>query len=304
MTDRQPIVIWRFVDGKPGHEKQTEGLANAIQQLHACTIIPVRPASVISTAFDFICRRLSVSYPNEKPDLILGAGHKTHLAMLVCQSITNAPAVLLMKPSLPTSCFNLCIIPDHDQVRSNDHVLLSRGPINNQQFTSEKQTDTGLILLGGISRHYDWSETLVMDQINQVLSSCPDIHWTITDSRRTPLTSGHKLKQLKSENVNYLPHEQTSSGWLQKQLQINANVWVTSDSLSMMYEAVTAGCRVGILEAGKTQQTKQTQSIKRLLENKMVTAFSDWQSGQELSQPTQQLNEASRFAQLILDRFF
>jgi len=28
-----PLVIWRIIDGKPGHENQTLGLANAMRRL-------------------------------------------------------------------------------------------------------------------------------------------------------------------------------------------------------------------------------------------------------------------------------
>ncbi|NTV97009.1 MAG: hypothetical protein HGA75_16620, partial [Thiobacillus sp.] len=41
----QPLTLWRLVDGKPGHEKQTLGLAQALGRLTDCRRIDI-PALV------------------------------------------------------------------------------------------------------------------------------------------------------------------------------------------------------------------------------------------------------------------
>ncbi len=61
---------------------------------------------------------------------------------------------------------------------------------------------------------------------------------------------------------------------MEEQYDKNKVVWVTADSISMIYEALTAGCRVGIFPM---QWRKEKGKFKRnedlLLEKKLVTVI-------------------------------
>jgi len=48
-------------------------------------------------------------------------------------------------------------------------------------------------------------------------------------------------------------------------------VWVTEDSVSMIYEALTAGCRVGVMMLDRLKQDRITRSVDNLLQQHIIS---------------------------------
>ncbi|MBM3864135.1 MAG: hypothetical protein FJ385_09365 [Verrucomicrobia bacterium] len=107
-----PLVLWLIGDGKPGHENQSLGLAEAIGRRVPVDIHRIRLAQGRG-----LLGRLAAATATAKtlprPDFILGAGHATHLPLLWLARKYGAKSVVLMKPSLPLACFDWCIAPEH-----------------------------------------------------------------------------------------------------------------------------------------------------------------------------------------------
>ena len=107
------IVIWRFVDGKPGHEKQSAGLLQGIESIHPIAVFEI---DVRFKPF-FWCqirRKLRGETPDlPEPDLLIGAGHRTHLPLLIARIACGGRTVVLMRPTLPHRWF-----PPHISCRS------------------------------------------------------------------------------------------------------------------------------------------------------------------------------------------
>jgi mitochondrial fission protein ELM1 len=101
------------------------------------------------------------------------------------------------------------------------------------------------------------------------------------------------------------PHQDASADWLPNQLQQASEVWVTEDSVSMIFEALSSGAAVGLLpmkrlkENGKIQQT-----IKRLIDSNSLTTYSSWLAQRKLSPAPTILNEADRCAKIITQKIF
>lgn len=127
---QSPVVIWRLVDGKPGHENQTLGLAYALRRELSCEIheIPVRGRAVALLYWLFGFYPPGRGLPS--PDLILGAGHTTHLHLLAAKKAAAGRTVVLMRPSLPVSWFDLTLIPGHDEYRGGGVYLETSGVLN------------------------------------------------------------------------------------------------------------------------------------------------------------------------------
>jgi hypothetical protein len=89
-----PLVIWRLSDGKPGHEKQTQGLARALLKNRDCVChtLPA-PASLPSLAY-WLTGRFPPGRALPSPDIILAAGHATHFALLAARRARGGEAVL------------------------------------------------------------------------------------------------------------------------------------------------------------------------------------------------------------------
>jgi len=297
------VTVWRFVDGKPGHDRQSAGLVRALQEHRPCATHTCSVGPAARVLVDLLLGRSPVTDAVPRPDIAVGAGHATHLSLLAARRATGCAAIVLMKPGLPLGWFDLCLVPRHDHVGSSDHVVETEGAINPIIHTPEKTPDTGMMLLGGPSKHYDWDCEAMLSQIRSVLEKNAASHWQITSSRRTPAEFMTGLATLAGERVRLAPHTECPPGWLDRELPHQEQVWVSPDSVSMVYEAISAGARVGLFDLPAQQADKITRAIDELCAAGMATPFSLWREGRVLSTPPRILNEADRCAAIISDRF-
>ena len=293
------MSIFIVSDGKPGHQNQTIGLAEALIKVRAETSYTLlEPLSFLSCLLILLgLKNLPYSDQPNSSDIILGAGHRTHWTLLTLKLKSKAFTAVLMKPSLPMSCFDLCIIPEHDNVPPSQRVFLTKGAINRVQPSNHLNPDKGLILIGGESKHYQWDSESIIAQLSEYLTSTSK-SWTLTTSRRTP--DGF-LSALAETNlpIEVIPFEQTNADWLPKQLQSNQEVWVSPDSVSMIYEALSCGATVKIFELEKSKPNRINQSIDQLLSQKLVSLVSNSETETAQKEP---LQEADRTAKYIVDQ--
>ncbi|RCW66544.1 hypothetical protein DET61_11092 [Marinobacter nauticus] len=283
-------------DGKAGHRNQSLGLAEALVRLgSATTIEQMAPLSRYHAVMALIFGRLPWS--REKPRLIVGAGHGTHLTMLALKRCWRVPVIVLMKPSLPFFLFDLCLIPEHDSPPSRGNVAATRGALNRIR-PGVKVPGSGLVLVGGPSRNNDWDETQLAAQVDQVCKRSPG-SWTVATSRRTPASTVRRLESL--TGIELVLAENTTPDWLPKKLATAGQCWVTEDSVSMVYEALTAGCAVGLLPVPWRREGRLLRGVNALKGQGLLTPFERW-SGEPLPAPLQILNEADRCADIVRSR--
>lgn len=297
------MVIWAFTDGKAGHENQTRGLLEAFQRKMATDVrwIKVPPYSSVLT--NLMTKRFLPGAALPSPDYLVGAGHRTHLPMIAARRARGGKSIVLMKPSLPRVWFDLCVTPEHDQV-GGGNILSTRGALNVMQ-PGEKHARTGLILVGGPSRHHGWREKELIAQVVAIVQREATTQWTLTTSRRTPPSTTARLAEIKAKNLTVVPVRDTGPGWLPEQLARASVAWVSEDSVSMVYEALTAGCATGLLAvpARRRARKKLQQGIEGLARDGLVTRYAQWQAGATLAAPAQPFNEATRVAAWILDKW-
>jgi mitochondrial fission protein ELM1 len=106
------------------------------------------------------------------------------------------------------------------------------------------------------------------------------------------------------EECTVIPVTETGPDWLPAQLARAGQVWVTADSVSMVYEALTSGATVGVLEVPRKQPSRISRGLEQLATEGWVTFFSDWSRHRPLSRPPETFNEAERCARWIIDRWF
>lgn len=284
-----PLVIWRFCDGKRGHENQTLGLVEALQQR-----VPVAP-------HNFNVRKTGgPAASSPAPALLLGAGHRTHGPLWRAQRRTHARSVILMKPSLGRRRFDLCVVPEHDGLNAQPGLLLTRGVLNRVRPAATKTAGAGLIAIGGPSRHHDWLGAEIVEQVKAIIAAGrPGQTWNVTNSRRTPEPTWQALKALASEQVSCLDWRQQNAGWLVSALAQSETAWVSEDSVSMVYEALSAGAGVGLLSVPRRSAGRVVKGVTLLIADQSVTTFGCWQSGAALRPLTPALDEAARVAHWI-----
>jgi hypothetical protein len=211
-----------------------------------------------------------------------------------------------MTPDLPKRYFDLCVVPEHDRPRPAPNVLTTRGSLNRMQAVARNagssQHRRGLLMIGGPSRHYQWDHQQVVEQLAGVIRYSPVRHWVLTTSRRTPPGFAECVRdRLFNRNLRLTIHSwrETQDPWLAMQLQRACCTWVTEDSISMIYEALTAGIPVGLLSVPPRRQDRIVRGVEALVASGNVMRFSRWSRGIPLPRSLEVFDEANRVADQI-----
>lgn len=296
------LVLWHVSDGRRGHDNQCLGLLQALQRLRPCRYFKLERIPPAGLLLPLLTKRFPAGAGLPDPDIILGAGHQTHAAMLCARRARRGYTVVLMRPSLPVSWFDLCLIPAHDRQPIAPNVIRTNGALTRIQPTTRHDPQRGLILIGGPSRHHSWDQADLLRQIDGIVTQ-DGRHWILSDSPRTPEATRQALAGLAVPQVKYIGYRDQGDNWLPGQLGRAGTIWVTEDSVSMIYDALTSGAAVGLLPVPPRREDRITRIAAQLAAEKMVTLFRDWQAGQSLSRPPGGLDEAARCAGLLLDKF-
>lgn len=300
----KPLILWRFRDGKPGHEKQTLGLALALAKLGRIDVHDIDSRNRWRDLYWWLRGIFPPGAARPRPDLLLVAGRGTHFAGLAARRAHGGKLVAIMRPGPPTAWFDLCLIPEHDAPAKRGDIVPTRGALNAVQPGGEHAPERGLMLIGGPSDHYAWDEARVVGQVWQLAEQHPDMRWRLTTSRRTPASFVERLRAGHPANIEVYSHTQTPAGWLEGALAESSQAWVTEDSVSMIYEALTSGCHVGLFRLPRKKAGRVARGVEKLIADAWVTPFEDARAGVCATPPRGVFNESERCARLILDRWF
>ena len=256
-------------DGKAGHRSQAAGLYQAVQRISGQSVtfqeISIEQLPLLALCKGIISGRLKAL--EQAPDYIFGVGSHTQLRVLLLgKAYPQAKTVILMKPNFPVSWFDYSIIPEHDAVPESEKVIVTQGALNPIVNEQRHQQNRILIALGGSSKRHQWNDQKVLSAVQQIAEANLQAEIILTTSRRTPKAF---LEQLQAQpfagQLQIFPVEQTPQGWIFEEMQQAEAVWVTEDSVSMIYEALTAGCRVGVIQIDRLKKDRITQSVDLLL---------------------------------------
>lgn len=283
----EPLQILVLSDGKPGHENQSLGLAEAMARL--------RPAKIRTIQLDpgkgLIGRIRQGWKESTKPDYVIAAGHSTNLPLLFAARKSGAHSIVLMKPGLPMMLFGTCIVPEHDFSRAPHatNIITSKGALN-RVVAAQCDRSGKLLLIGGPSKTHGYDQDALIRRIQDIAS---EGGWELADSRRTPGTFLAALEKT-VPGIPIYRHHETKPGWLAGRLSTAQEVWVTEDSVSMVYETLTGGAKVGVLEMPRLRSNAR---VTRGLDTLKKEGYFNTGSGK---QPAP-LAEADRCAGIILE---
>jgi mitochondrial fission protein ELM1 len=257
---------------------------------------------------------LSFVFKKRKPsdssvDIVIGTGSNTHAIVIELGKLHKARTVTCMSPFFPLQrFFDLCCVPEHDGVTHAGNILETVGPPNLSVNHNRHDSGRGLILIGGVDeKSHIWNSDNILWHIEKIIKKDCHIKWVISSSPRTPEDMEKKLSVLSNKNtgVDFLRFSDTQSGWIEKQYSVNQTVWVTADSMSMVYEALSAGCRVGIIPVEwKNKKGKFACAERKLIEKNFVTPYVEWLNSCEFIHSGKNLNEAQKCAREILIRWW
>ncbi|MGL4675938.1 MAG: ELM1/GtrOC1 family putative glycosyltransferase [Wohlfahrtiimonas sp.] len=282
-------IIYCITDGKIGHFRQSEGLAKALQQL--------KPNEYdIQTLSKFSLWQLLKSFGGcaekiQSKSVVIGAGHRAHFSLLYCKWKYRSKSIVIMKPSLPKSWFDYCIVPRHDGLLEQGNVLVTEGAMNALSLMSVNKENQILILIGGPSSACEWQDEDIYEKLLQKLQFV-DINTKIilSTSRRTSADFIRKLPQNILDKVELIDFKDIDASWLPEQLLKSKEAWVTSESISMIYEALSAGCLVKTIDVIGLKG-KIAQNLEHVVSDNKVNGSSTY---------FERLNESHRIAQQLL----
>ena len=277
--------IWILSDGKPGHVNQSLGLVEALLESKPNLTFKTLSLKGMSSAL----------FATDRPQLIISAGRATHFWNWVLSVRFGVKNVVLMRPSLPYSFFDLALVPEHDAPPASDRIVTTKGAINRMK-PATKQLGSRLVLLGGPSKHVIWDDDRIIKQIDELTE--PSIgSLNVATSRRTPNDLSQRLRSKTS--IRLIEPDSVDSDWLPSTLATTEQVIVSSDSVSMVYEALSAGCTVSLIRLESTPNSRTQQGIDALVEQGLVGATAN----QKPANPVSSFREATRCAEIILERF-
>ena len=287
-------------DGKAGHRSQAIGLYQAMQRqsIEAVTFEEILIDQLPILSFLLAIFKQSTSAVAQSPDYIFGVGSHTQLRVLLLGKVyPQAKTVIMMKPNFPFTWFNYAILPEHDGVEASAHVITTKGAINPIVNEQRHQKNRMLIALGGSSKRHQWNEEKVLASIDDIVKNHPQADIILTTSRRTPKVFLEHLNASRlASHLQIFPVEHTPQGWIFEEMQKAEAVWVTEDSVSMIFEALTAGCKVGVIEIDRLKSDRITQSIDLILQHGLVSQSA---SILKLAEPSA-FKEAERVATYLL----
>ena len=260
-------VIWRFTDGKAGHDKQSLALVDSLMNQTKCRLFDFNVQGQRNPILNIIFKNYKLPEGITKPDIAIGAGHKTHLHLLAIKRCFNAKIVVIMKPSIPLIFFDLCIIPKHDGIKNGPNIINIQSSLVKFNSNLKKKENTGLILIGGPSKHYFWDSKTVLEEICKISKKFKFRKLLLSTSRRTPSDFLDQLNELNISDIKVYEYSKIKSDWLDKHINKVKNIWVTNDSYSMVTEALASGADVDIIGLKVKQDSKLSKEMKVIKNN-------------------------------------
>ena len=256
-------ICW-FKDSKIGHEKQVHAILDNLaltQNLHIEEIYINNP--VWLELFLYLLKIKPKQ--NSIPDIIIGAGSKTTIPMLRYKIDSKTKVISVMKPQFFESKFDLIVAPRHDYEVVPDNVFTYIGSIAKVNINPELE-DIGLIVVGGINKHFDFDEDYLISQIDFIISLFSDINWIVFNSRRTPKSFNERIEENTSieKFIDVTKNFEPLNDYLSKA----KFKFVTPDSVNMIFESLSSSGETYLFDMHAPRENKITKLIDEVKKNK------------------------------------
>jgi mitochondrial fission protein ELM1 len=305
MSVKKSLTVFFVTDDKPGHKNQLIGLEQSLKL--KCEVVSqwISIDDCVVSWWDVLLRRIPLSISQDgtsKPDMVIAAGSSTQKLALGLKRKYGAFSVLLMRPNiLPYGCFDAVVVPEHDNPPSRQNVIKTIGVLNKVRPSSSNElSGKGLILIGGESKHYHWDSESILSQIEELVQKYSDVtQWLIGDSRRTPTEFRESLSVLlnKYNKLSFCAYESTNAAWLPHKMSEVDTIWVSPDSVSMVYEALTSGKEAGVFNLNSQKNGRVVQGLSRLIQQQKVMTID---SMEMLASSAENFCESDRVADWLL----
>ncbi len=292
------MYIWILVDNRVGSSKQAISLAEALckQSLKVFfqkiiikyTSFTYLPNVILSYTGLHILNKNTLLNWGTKPDLIISSGRKTGLAALFFKKRIGCKIIHIMNPPCNKKNFDFLILSKHDNISNptdkmynivgvlhniTPKFLIPEATIFKKKYPMLYNNFIG-ILIGGNTRHYDFSEEEGNFFLHLILRLTKKLNLIafISFSQRTP----DHIKKNFNKNFSS-PHiiydSNTGASVENPYLQILASakfLIVTGDSISMCSECSGSGKPLYIYVPSNFNSNKHLKLIDYFQHNKLA----------------------------------
>ena len=269
-SDKPKKVVWVVSDGVPGHFNQSKGVLFALEHEFELDIHWIelklkkgflrRPlAWLLNTAIPDV-KKIAYFYnnivlPQQKPDIVIGAGGNTSYAVAWLARAYNAKnifsgslrhldeklfdAILVLEPDMPKPFISLPV----SAMSISQKTLAVQATIWHKDHP-EIQRKLWTMLIGGdgAGAAYQSEDWIKLAQQMNMLAEHNDIQWLISTSRRTGAAAEAILKA--KLNPQYIADavwwSEEPRKILHQFLAVSCAVFCGADSMSMMMESISA----------------------------------------------------------------
>ena len=258
-------ICW-FKDSKIGHEKQVLAILDNLA-LTQDLLIEERYISN-PVWLELLLYLLKIKPKQDSiPDIIIGAGSTTTIPMLRYKTDNKTKVISVMKPQFFESKFDLIVAPRHDYKVVPDNVFTYIGSIAKVNINPELE-DIGLIVVGGLNKHFNFDDDYLISQIDFVISLFPNTKWIVFNSRRTPKSFNERIK--KNTSIEKFIDVTSNFEPLNDYLRKAKFKFVTPDSVNMIFESLSSSGETYLFDMHSPKENKITKLIDEVKDNKYV----------------------------------
>ena len=242
-------------------------------------------------------------------DVIISCGRKSVVPSIYLKKISSKKIINIhiQDPKVNLDNFNYVIAPEHDQLEG-DNVLSTKGAMHyltqeeikmHTNYLKDKLQNGKeyfLLILGGPTKHYDYSDENILDILNLFnnLIKKNNLQGIVIPSMRTPKNIIELSKRKLNENS--LVIETIDKKAYLSALSLAKYISVTCDSTSMISEAALTGKPIYVADIPAKKNDQRIQKFKELfyqlnIIKKLETKLETWDY--------EILNETSRIANKI-----
>ena len=258
-------ICW-FKDSKIGHEKQVHAILDNLALTQNLLIEEIYISNPVWLELFLYLLKIKPKQ-DSIPDIIIGAGSKTSIPMLRYKIDSKTKVISVMKPQFFESKFDLIVAPRHDYEVVPDNVFTYIGSIARVNINPELE-DIGLIVVGGINKHFDFDEDYLISQIDFIISLFSDINWIVFNSRRTPKSFNERIEENTSieKFIDVTKNFESLNDYLSKA----KFKFVTPDSVNMIFESLSSSGETYLFDMHAPRENKITKLIDEVKKNKYV----------------------------------
>ena len=258
-------ICW-FKDSKIGHEKQVHAILDNLALTQDLLIEEIYISNPVWLELFLYLLKIKPKQ-DSIPDIIIGAGSKTTIPMLRHKIHNKTKVISVMKPQLFESKFDLIVAPRHDYKVVPNNVFTYIGSIAKVNINPELE-DIGLIVVGGLNKHFNFDDDYLISQIDFVISLFPNTKWIVFNSRRTPKSFNERIK--KSTSIEKFIDVTSNFEPLDDYLPKAKFRFVTPDSVNMIFESLSSSGETYLFDMHSPRENKITKLIDEVKDNKYV----------------------------------